>query len=58
MKLSAPKTIIWLIALVLGLLCIFMFLGVFTISALAPHTFWILVVAWALLILATLLKGL
>ncbi len=57
MKLSAPKQIVWLIALILGLLSILMALGVFTISALAGHVFWIMAAAWALLILATLLKG-
>ncbi|MBW6465012.1 MAG: hypothetical protein K0B06_00725 [Brevefilum sp.] len=54
MKLNAPKKIVWLIALIVGLLGI-----ILTIFSLVPGLSFVLVaVAWLLLILATYLKGL
>jgi hypothetical protein len=58
MKLSAPKVIVWWIALILGLIAIVMFIGLIKIAVVTPHVFWIMTVGWALLVLATFLKGL
>ena len=56
MKLSAPKTITWWIALVLGVLGI---LGTFiTLPLVSANAFWFVAVAFILLILATYLKDL
>ena len=55
MKLSAPKTIVWVIAAVLGILGIigkFIALGVISANA-----FWLVAIGFVLLILGTLLKG-
>jgi len=57
MKLSAPKKITWLIALVIGLLAIVaLFVGHDTF--LFENKFWVMGIAWVLMMLATLLKGL
>jgi len=56
MKLSAPKQIVWIISLVLGVLGV---LGTYVaIPFFSANAFWVVAVAWLLLILATLLKGL
>jgi len=55
MKLSAPNQTIWLIAVILGVLGILAQLGV--IPPLAAYAFWLVTIAFALLALATLLKG-
>jgi heme A synthase len=56
MKLSAPKQVTWWIALVVGVVGILARLG--TIQVLSGYAFWLVVVAFVLLILATLLKDL
>lgn len=56
MTLSAPKKITWLIALVLGVLGLLGSYGI--VTALAGYSFWLVTIAWAILILATLLKDL
>jgi len=56
MKLSAPKQITWWIALVVGVVGILAQLV--TIPVLSGFAFWLVVVAFVLLILATLLKEL
>ena len=56
MRLSAPKKIVWIIALVLGLLGIIFTL--ITVPFLSAISFWLVAVGWLLLILATYLKGL
>ncbi len=56
MKLSAPKQIIWIISLILGVLGVlstFVAIPLFTGNA-----FWVVVIAWLLLVLATLLNNL
>mgnify|MGYP001028752376 CR=1 FL=1 len=58
MKLSAPKAPTWWIAVVLGVLGILLHLGVFTIAGLSGYAFWLVAIAFVLLVLATLLKGL
>ncbi len=56
MKLSAPKQIVWIISLILGALGV---LSTFVaIPFFTPNAFWVVVVAWGLLVLATYLKGL
>ena len=56
MKLNAPKHLTWLIALIVGLVgVIASFVPVPVVSGLS---FWVVVVAWALLVVATYVKGL
>ena len=54
MKLSEPKVVTFLIAIVIAVVALLAFFGVF----LGGYEFWILLVAFALLALANLLKGL
>jgi len=55
MKLSAPKQNTWIVALVVGLLGI---LATFqTIPVLSGFAFWLVVVAFIILLLATALGG-
>ena len=56
MKLTAPKQITFWIAVVLGLLGL---VGkITTIAILSPYAFWFAFVAFALLVLGLLVKGL
>jgi len=55
MKLTPPKTITWLVALIAGVLGIIGYLGGFFGEDFA---FWLLVIGFVLLILSTLLKDL
>lgn len=55
MKLSAPTQAVWLIAVILGILGILAFLGV--VPPLAAYAFWLVTIAFVMLALATLLKG-
>ena len=55
MKLSAPSQIVWIIALILGVVGVLATLVVIpTISAFA---FWLVVAGWALLLIATAMRG-
>jgi len=56
MRLNAPKKIVWTIALIVGLVGIIAQL--ITIPFLSSISFWIMGIAWLLLILSTVLKGL
>ncbi len=56
MKLSAPKQATWFIALVLAVLGLLGYTKV--IAALSPYSFWLALIAAALLLLATIVKGL
>jgi len=56
MKLSPPKQITWFVALALAVLALLGQTG--TIAALTQYSFWLAIIAAALLILATMLKGL
>jgi hypothetical protein len=56
MRLSPPKNITWFVALALAVLALLGKLGV--IVALAQYDFWLALVAAALLLLATFIKGL
>ena len=56
MKLSAPKQITWFIALALAVIAL---LGqTKVIAALTPYSFWLALIAAALMLLATIVKGL
>jgi hypothetical protein len=56
MKLSPPKVITWWIAVVIGVLGILS--TVITIPALSPYAFWLVVIGFVLLALATAIDGL
>ena len=57
MRLSAPKQITWIIALILGVVGILANLA--SIPVITPELgFWLVVVGWALLLVATITKGL
>ncbi len=58
MKLSAPKQITWLVALVAGALGVVSHYHIVSMGPLAPYAFFLLAGAWALLLIAALLKGL
>ena len=56
MKLSPPKQVTWFIALALAVLAL---LGqTDTIAALSTYAFWLALIAAALLLIATIVKGL
>ncbi len=55
MKLSAPTQPIWIIAIVVGVLG--MLAKLLPIADLAPYSFWMVAVAFVMLSLATMLKG-
>jgi hypothetical protein len=56
MRLSSPKQITWFIALALAVLALLGQTG--TVAALSPYSFWLALIAAALLLLATIVKGL
>ena len=56
MRLSPPKQITWYVALVLAVLALLGQTGV--IAAFSPYSFWLALIAAALLLLATIVKGL
>ena len=56
MKLNAPKKNTWIVAVVIGVVGIILNFGV--IPFLTVYAFWLVVVAFVLLALATYLKGL
>ena len=57
MRLSAPKQITWIVALILGVVGILANLA--SIPVITPELgFWLVVVGWALLLIATLMRGL
>ena len=58
MKLSAPKFSTWLIAVIIGGVGILQHFRVIHIDALAPYSFHLLIIGFALLILATLFRKL
>jgi hypothetical protein len=59
MKLNAPKMITWVVALILGVIGILIHVGSVSIVAVPFGLgFWLVAVAFVLLLVATLLKGL
>jgi len=57
MKLSAPRQITWIIALILGVVGILANLTTIPVIT-ATIGFWLLVVAWGLLLIAAITRGL
>jgi len=55
LKLSAPSQIVWIIALILGIVGILGFLAI--ITALSTYAFWLVVAGWAVLLVATIMRG-
>jgi threonine/homoserine/homoserine lactone efflux protein len=51
--LSPPKSVVWWIALILTVLAALMHFGILTIAALAQYTFWMILIAAVLLLIAT-----
>jgi hypothetical protein len=58
MKLSAPMFSTWLIAVIIGGIGILQHFHVLHIAALAPYSVHLIVIGFALLVLATLLRKL
>ena len=58
MKTQAPKSIVWLISVILAALGILLYLRIISIPVLAPYDFWLVAVAFVLLALGNILKGL
>ena len=58
MKTNAPRRITWLISLIIGVVGILVHQGVLKIAFLAGYGFWLLVIGFGLLILATIFKDL
>lgn len=56
MRLSAPNKTLWLIAVILGVLGIIAYFGV--LPPLAPYAFWLVVIGFVILAIATAAKGL
>ena len=56
MRLSPPKQITWFVALALAVLALLGQTGI--VGALSPYSFWLALIAAALLLLATIVKGL
>ena len=52
MKLNQPTKLVWFIAVALGIVGL-----VLTFIPLTPWNFWVMAVAWLLLVLSTVLKG-
>ena len=56
MKLNAPTQVVWIIALILGI--VGLLANLTTIPVITPVLgFWLVVVGWALLLIATVLRG-
>jgi hypothetical protein len=56
MKLSAPTQLVWIIALVVGIVGIIA--AIVTIEVLSGLAIWIVAAAWLLLLVSTAIKGL
>jgi len=52
MKLNQPTKLVWFISLALGIIGV-----VLTFLKISPWDFWVMAVAWVLLVLGTVLKG-
>ncbi len=55
LKLSAPKEVVWIIALILGVVGILGAMGI--VAAFGAYAFWLVVAGWALLLIATIMRG-
>ena len=56
MKLTTPKKPVFLISAALAALAVVLFLVPTLIAGLSPHVFWILLIAYAILLLGNLLR--
>ena len=56
MKLNAPKQATFIVTLILAILSLIAWGGM--LAPLAPYTYWLMTIAYALLALACLLRGL
>lgn len=56
MKLSAPTQIVWIIAIVVGIVGVLA--SLVSIPVLSGFAFWIVVIAWLILVASTAMKGL
>ena len=54
----APKLSTWLISIILAVLGILLHLGIIKIPLLAPYNFWLVAVAFILLALGSIIRGL
>ena len=55
MKLNAPTQMVWIIALVVGIIGVIA--SLVTIPVLSGFAFWIVVIAWLILVVSTAMKG-
>ena len=58
MKTQAPKSITWIISVVLAALGVLLYLRILSVPVLAPYSFWLVAVAFILLALGNILKDL
>lgn len=58
MRLTPPATTTWIVAVILGLLGIFIRVGALHLPGLGIDSFWLVVIAFVLLVIAPLAKGL
>ncbi|HSJ52279.1 MAG TPA: hypothetical protein VLC52_00915 [Anaerolineae bacterium] len=56
MRLSRPQQLTWILALILGVLGILAYL--LPLGGLSAFAFWLVAIAWLLLVLGTALRGL
>ena len=56
MRLSAPQRVTWWVAVIVGVIGLLMGLGALSVAGISA--FWVMVIAWLILVFATLLKGL
>lgn len=57
MKLSAPKNVVFIISLILGILGVLSTMVTIPIISESNNAFWVVVIAWVLLVLGTYFKG-
>ncbi|MEL7058425.1 MAG: hypothetical protein AAGN46_00205 [Acidobacteriota bacterium] len=55
MKLNAPTQAVWILAVILGVLGILGFFGV--VAPVAGYSFWLVMIAFVLLAMATVVRG-
>jgi len=57
MKLNAPNKTLWLVAVILGVVGMLGEFGVLTVAVIAANAFWLVTIAFVILALTTLMKG-
>jgi len=58
MKTQAPKSITWIVSVVMAALGVLLYLRIISIPVLAPYSFWLVTGAFTLLALGNILKDL